>query len=72
MKRSLSYLRNGALAAAVLGCLAFGAGQALATADRAGSDMRPVCPSTNCRAECGPAGGERMSVGGRCLCCAVP
>lgn len=72
MKRYLSHLRNGALAVAVLGCLAFGASQALAIGDNGTPTHRATCPSSNCRAECGFYGGQRLRPGAPCLCCAEP
>ncbi|WP_226467923.1 hypothetical protein [Luteimonas panaciterrae] len=65
MKSYLSYLRNGVMAVAVFGCLAFGASQALATSDTGANSPKGTC--SQCRAECPEFGGQYIS--GRCYCC---
>lgn len=70
MKRNLSHLRNGVLAVAVFGCLAFGASQALAIGDNTPTH-RATCPLPGCKAECGINGGQRLRPGAPCLCCAA-
>ncbi|WP_242110155.1 hypothetical protein [Luteimonas aquatica] len=65
MKQHLSRLRGGILTLVVLGCLGFGASQALATTDTGTRAPKPAC--SQCRAECPEFGGQYIS--GRCYCC---
>ncbi|WP_242110156.1 hypothetical protein [Luteimonas aquatica] len=71
MTGRLARLRHGALALAVLGGLAFGAGQALATAEGA-RPAKAACNDKRCRIACEQLGyhdGGIPGSQGRCFCC---
>ncbi|HSU17539.1 hypothetical protein [Longimicrobium sp.] len=78
MSRSLSYLRQGALAAALLGSLGFGAAQAFgSTAPPAGAALR-TCPDrgfdyayASCAIGC-PGSQGYCAEGGICRCGQIP